>query len=96
MYSILFDDNKYKSTGKGIKKSALKKEISHNDYFRCLNSEKVKDQRQNIEFNLIRSNKHNLSSIKINKVSLCSVDDKRYLTDNVHSLAYGHKNISTL
>jgi hypothetical protein len=96
MYSILFDDNKYKSTGKGIKKSALKKEISHNDYFRCLNSEKVEDQRQSIEFNLIRSNKHNLSSIKINKVSLCSVDDKRYLTDNVHSLAYGHKNISTL
>ena len=36
MYSILLDNDKEKKTGKGIKKSALKKYVRHEDYKRCL------------------------------------------------------------
>ena len=42
----------------------------------------------------IRSEKHQLGSYEINKVSLSCFDDKRYLhKDGKTSYAYGHKNI---
>ena len=41
--------------------------------------------------NSIRSEKHQLYTIKQNKVSLAPYDDKRYLLeDRVTSLPYGH------
>ena len=43
----------------------------------------------------IRSEKHQLYSFEINKVSLGCFDDKRYvLNDGKSSYAYGHKKIS--
>ena len=42
----------------------------------------------------ILSEKCNIGSYVINKVSLSCYDDKRYiLDDELNSLAYGHKNI---
>ena len=42
----------------------------------------------------ILSEKRNIGSYVINKVSLSCYDDKRYiLDDELNSLAYGHKNI---
>ena len=42
----------------------------------------------------IRSDCHEISSYKINKVSLSCFDDKRYiLKDGKTSYAYGHKKI---
>ena len=51
MYSILLDTKKEKKTGKGIKKSALKKYINHADYKRCLFGSSKQDQRQLVSFN---------------------------------------------
>lgn len=91
MYSVLLENGKHKKTGKGIKKSALNKKISHSHYQRCLKN----DEQQMINFNLIRSKKHEIYSYKINKVGLSSYDDKRYLHPNgVSSYSYGHYKIT--
>ena len=40
------------------------------------------------------SEKHNIGSYVINKISLSCDDDKRHILDNgINSLAYGHENI---
>ena len=42
----------------------------------------------------ILSEKHDISSYLLNKISLSCYDDKRFiLNDGVNSLGYGHKNI---
>ena len=44
---------------------------------------------------VIRSNKHQLYTMEINKVSLSAYDDKRWIKDNgMSSYAYGHCEIS--
>ena len=43
----------------------------------------------------IRSDKHEIGSYNLNKVSLSCFDDKRYiLDDGISSLAYGHYRIN--
>jgi hypothetical protein len=72
-YSILFEDGGEKKTGKGIKKSALKKLITHSDYRRCLLGNTKQDQRQLISFNNLRSIDHNIGLYRYTKVGLsCS------------------------
>jgi hypothetical protein len=94
MYSILLDDKKEKKTGKGIKRSALKKYINHADYKRCLFGS-MKDQRQLVSFNNLRSIDHNIGLYRYTKVGLSCSNDKMYLLpDGITSLAHGHKNIS--
>ena len=94
MYSILLDTKKEKKTGKGIKKSCLKKNVVHNDYKRCLLGS-VKDQRQLVSFNNLRSIDHNIGLYRYTKVGLSCANDKMFLLpDGITSLAYGHKNIS--
>ena len=75
---------------KGMKKSFIKNDIKFDDYkitlFNYLQLEHTMNQ--------IGSNNHNLKTFKIDKVSLSSFDDKRYiLDDKITTLAYGHKNI---
>ena len=44
---------------------------------------------------IIRSEKHKVFTISLNKMSLSSYDDKRYLSrDGITSFAYGHYRIS--
>ena len=94
MYSILLDTKKEKKTGKGIKKSCLKKNVVHNDYKRCLLGS-VKDQRQLVSFNNLRSIDHNIGLYRYTKVGLSCANDKSFLLgDGITSYAYGHKNIS--
>lgn len=94
MYSIRLDNEKEKATGKGIKKQALKNKIKHSDYERCLFGKELKDKQQHIQFNLIRSQKHQLYTYSLNKVGLSCYDDKRYLLeDGITSLSYGHYKI---
>jgi len=46
---------------------------------------------------VIRSQKHRMYTMNINKVSLSAYDDKRYiLNDGFTSLAYGHYRIQSL
>ena len=87
MYSILTEDGKEKKTGKGIKKSVLKKEIKHQDFKDCLFQQReYKHSMMNF-----RSECHQVYTIKQTKKSLSPFDDKRYiLADGYTSRAHGH------
>ena len=83
-----------KKTGKGIQRAHLKEKVTHDDYRRCLMSDERKDQQQLAGWNTIRSTKHAISTLEINKVGLCCYDNKRWLKDDgIESLCYGHHRI---
>ena len=72
---------------KGIKKSVIKKDISHKDYYDCL----FKDVQLRCKMNVIWSRGHNVHSEEANKIALSANDDKRViLEDGIHTLAHGH------
>ena len=90
MYSILYTENNKlveKKTAKGIKKSVTKRKLRHANYKECLF-----EKRQTMaNMNQIRSEKHEIYSMKLNKIGLSPYDDKRYiLNDGMNTLAYGH------
>ncbi len=90
MYSILYIENDKqveKKTAKGIKKSVTKRKLRHTSYRECLF-----EKRQTMtSMNQIRSESHEIYSIKLNKIGLSPYDDKRYvLNDGKNTLAYGH------
>jgi hypothetical protein len=91
-YSLLLPGDIEKQTLKGIKRSAMHR-INHNDYKRCLFPTSINDKRQKISFYSIRSVKHQVKTIEINKISLSAYDDKKYIYDGINSYSYGHKNI---
>ena len=94
MYSLLIGD-KEKKTGKGIQRAFLKNNVTHADYRRCLLSSERADQQQRAAFQTIRSNKHQVQSLEINKVGLCAYDNKRHLlADGITSYSYGHHRIT--
>ena len=69
------------------KKNVVKKGISHQDYVDCL----FEERKFMHTMQTIRSFKHQLYTIKQNKVSLSPSDDRRYLMDDgVSSLPYNH------
>ena len=57
---------------KGVKKNVAKKDISHQDYKDCL----FEERKFMHTMQIIRSFKHQLYTIKQNKVSLSRYDDK--------------------
>ena len=64
--------------------------LRHKEYFDVLLGKKVVRHKMK----RILSEKHNIGTYLLNKVSLSCYDDKRYiLNDGIDSLAYGHKNI---
>jgi hypothetical protein len=72
---------------KGVKKSVVKNEITHDDYKDCLFSRKEQYRKMNI----IRSHTHDIYSEEINKVALSADDDKRIIRgDQINTYAYGH------
>ena len=87
MYSYIKDNNKVEKTAKGIKKNIIKNNIKHEDYKKTLfNNEQIHHKMKTI-----RSQKHQLGSFEINKISLSCFDDKRHLLeDGINSYAYGH------
>ena len=87
MYSYVKENQTGGKTAKGIKKSVIKNDVKHEDYKRILlNEEQIYHKMKTI-----RSQRHQLGSYEINKVSLSCFDDKRYLlADGISSLAYGH------
>jgi len=83
-------ENKEKRNAKGITKCVVAKELKFNDYKETLfnNTKTFKD------INLIRSHKHNVYTVAVNKLALDSLDDKRYiLEDGISTLAWGHYKI---
>ena len=85
MYSLKTRNEETKKA-KGVKKNVVKKDISLQDYVDCL----FEERKFMHTMQTIRSFKHQLYTIKQNKVSLSPCDDKQYLLDDgVSSLPYG-------
>ena len=81
------DEGKESKKCKGTKENVTEKEISFEDYVECLFSRKS----QTRQMNLIRSQKHQIFSERIEKISLSADDDKRnILEDGVRTLALGN------
>ena len=90
MYSYIKSDDKGGRTAKGIKKNVIRKNIKHEDYKNVL----LNNENLHHKMKTIRSQKHQLGSYKINKVSLRCFDDKCHIHDNgISSYAYGHYKI---
>ena len=79
-------DGKEEKRCKGIKKSVIKKNITFDNYKKCLF-----DQRPQMRtMNIIRSRRHQLYTEEINKIALSANDDKRViLNDKIHTRAHG-------
>ena len=93
MYSYMKDNQKGGKTAKRINKNIIKTNIKHETYKEVL----FNNKQIHHTMKTIRSQKHQLGSYEINKVSLSCFDDKRYiLEDGIKSYAYGHYNINTL
>ena len=87
MYSYVKDNEKSGRTAKGIKKNVIKNNIKHEDY-------KNTNEQMHHKLKTIRSQRHQLGSYEINKVSLSCFDDKCYIHDNgTSSYAHGHYKI---
>ena len=71
---------------KGIKKCVVKKAISFEDYKNCLLSGDPSYRSQL----MFRSSKHEVRTLKVNKLALNRDDDKRIVVDGISSLARGH------
>jgi len=71
----LFIKVEQKKTAKGIVKSVVKKELKYSNYVECILEQKNIMCQQN----LIRSKRHNLHVVKVNKVGLFAFDDKRFV-----------------
>ena len=90
MYSYVKDNEQTARTAKGIKKQVIRKDIKHEDYKNMLfNNEQIHHKMKTI-----RSEKHQLGSYELNKISLSCFDDKRFIHQNgITSYAYGHYKI---
>lgn len=101
-YSFITEDPKKTcKKQKGIKKSFVKKSISHNDYRRCILADEeaedtLKDLKQDAKFRTIRAFKHKIYTIEVSKTSLCNYDDKVWRSSSLTSLAHGHWRIKEL
>jgi len=80
-YSYKCEDNSNIKKIKGITKSVVKNEITHNDFKECLFNNTTK----NVDMNMIRSYKHQIYTQTVNKLALCSLNDKRYMIDPINS-----------
>lgn len=88
LYSILLDNNKSKSTAKGVKQCIKSQDMTHDVYKNILlNNEKLE-----VKQCTLKSEKHNIYTIETTKVAASSFDDKRYiLDDGIRSLSHGHR-----
>ena len=90
MYSYMKDNDKGGKTAKGIQKNIITKNIKHEDYKAVL----FNDEQLHHKIKTIRSEKHQLGSFELNKISLSCFDDKRFIHEiGITSYAYGHYKI---
>ena len=90
MYSYMKENQHCCKTAKGIKRNVIKQTITYENYKETL----FNNKQMHHKMRTIRSHNHELGSYEINKISLSSFDDKRYiLKDGIASYAYGHHNI---
>ena len=93
MYSFeVENENKKHMKAKGVPTSALKANFEFKHFEHTLNN----DTTQKVDFTCIRSNKHTIYTMDLNKVALSSYDNKRFYIDKINSYAYGHYKILEL
>lgn len=81
------DKENEKKVAKGIKKCVIKKSLNFDTFKEVLFEHAYTRNTMNV----IRSQNHKLQTVKVNKVGLTPIDDKRwYLEDGITSLPYGH------
>ena len=91
LYSYKKLDGSEDKKCKGIKKCIVKKTLTFEDYKTCLFSDST-EYRSQLMF---RSSKHEVRTIKVNKVALNRDDDKRISKkDGISTFARGHKDLS--
>ena len=87
LYSILLNDKSEKRTAKGLNKSVLKNNVTHNHYVNVIENmtSYVSKMRR------IQSQDHELKTIELQKHIFTAMDDKRFiLDDGVSTLPFGH------
>lgn len=93
MYSFTVGDDE-KKRGKGIKKAVVKKVIRHSDYLRALFGDEKSDKQQKASFRQFKSVKHDIQTIQVTKVGLCSYDDKAFMINRLQTIPYGHYSLA--
>ena len=85
-YSYVMDNTQVTKKAKGTKKCVIKRRLKFNDYKACLlNNEILLKSQQRF-----KSERHDVYTEEINKIALCSNDDKRLQTfDRITSYPYG-------
>ena len=87
MYSIKNIDGKESNTAKGVNIAT-----EFNEFKDTLFNKKIMRHKMR----RIQAKKHSVGTYEINKISLSVTDDKRLvLNDNIHTLAYFHKDIDS-
>ena len=71
-------------------RTIVKHKLRIDDYLYTL----IDNKKSHYTSNKICSKNHQFSSITQNKVGLSNYDNKRYYTDNITSLPYGHYSIN--
>ena len=90
MYSILEADGGNIKKAKGVKKSVVKKNITHRQYKEALFDRKTYRHGMDV----LRSEHHIIFGQHLNKISLSPFDSKRWIAeDGVNTLAYGHEEL---
>ena len=93
MCPILKADEKNNKKAKGVKKSIVKKQITHERYKETLFGAK----QQWHGMNILQSEGHEIYGMHLNKISLSLFDSKRWIGDDgVHTKAYGYINMDIL
>jgi hypothetical protein len=82
-----------KKRAKGIARYVVADQIRHQDYVDTI----VERKQTKVSMTSLRSYKHEMYTINVNKTGLSAFDDKRYLlADGISSYAYGHRLIPSL
>ena len=91
-FKMWLDSSEHKRC-KGVRKKAVKKHITHDDYKNCL----LNREEQMRKMNVIRSRLHDVYTEEVNKVALSAEDDNWVIMeDGIHTLAYGHYSLKNL
>ena len=88
MYSILRADEQLIKKAKGVKKYVITKQINFENYKDALFNQKTYSH----EMNMLRSQKHQIYGLTINKTTLSPLDTKRWIApDGITTYAFGYR-----
>ena len=90
MYYCETDDKNVLYKGEGIDRQVVRNKLTMGDFLYTLTDNK----QSHYTSNKICSKNHQVCSVTINKVGLSNYDNKRYYTDNITSIPYGHYSIN--